>query len=196
MGILAYLRVSTDHQTTDNQKLQISERYQVDKWFVEHAVSGLIPAAERPAMKQLMEYCRENDTIVVVSIDRLGRNCIDVLSTVEHFKNKGVSLISMREGFDLNTPIGNMILTVLISVSTLEKDNLKLRQIAGINRVRAEKGRLGREKTIDDAAVRSWRIENNASIKETSEHFNISIASVKRAMTCAIKIKEAELLTN
>ena len=181
MSVLAYLRVSTDNQTCENQRLAIQERYQVSKWFVEDAVSGLVPAVNRPAMKQLMEYSREGDTVVVVAADRLGRNCIDVLTTVEFFKSKSVTVVSMREGFDLSTPVGNMVLTILASVAQLERENLKLRQLAGINRVRAEGGKLGRAKSIDDSSVAAWRSSNNASIKQTAEHFNISIASVKRA---------------
>lgn len=178
---IAYLRVSTDDQTTENQRRAIEARYKVSKWFVEEGVSGAIPAAQRPAMAALLAYVREGDTVVVVAIDRLGRNTIDVLTTVETLKTKGASVVSMREGFDLATPAGKLMLTMLAAVAELERENIKVRQMAGIERARAEGKNLGREKTIDDAVVARWRHENSASIKQTAVQFGISAASVKRA---------------
>lgn len=182
MTTIAYVRVSTDDQTTENQRRAIQDRYKVTKWFAEEGVSGTVLAAKRPAMAALLQYVREGDTVVVVAIDRLGRDTIDVLTTVEALRQKGVSVVSMREGFDLATPAGRLMLTMLAAVAELERDNIKARQMAGIERARAEGKVLGRTKTIDDQAVAKWRQENSASIKQTAEHFGISVASVKRAM--------------
>ena len=180
-SVIAYVRVSTDDQTTENQRRAIESRYNIAKWFVEEGVSGSIPASQRPAMGALLAYVREGDTVVVVAIDRLGRNTIDVLSTVESLQGKKVSVVSMREGFDLATPAGKLMLTMLAAVAELERENIKARQMAGIERARAEGKNLGREKVINDAEVRQWRQANSASIKATAEHFGISTASVKRA---------------
>lgn len=182
MTTIAYVRVSTDDQTTENQRRAIQDRYKVTKWFAEEGVSGTVLAAKRPAMAALLQYVREGDTVVVVAIDRLGRDTIDVLTTVEALRQKGVSVVSMREGFDLATPAGRLMLTMLAAVAELERENIKARQMAGIERARAEGKVLGRTKTIDDQAVAKWRQENSASIKQTAEHFGISVASVKRAM--------------
>ncbi|EKL9831180.1 recombinase family protein [Vibrio alginolyticus] len=179
--VIGYARVSTDDQTTENQKQAIEARYSVSRWFTEEAVSGASKAADRPAMAALINYVRDGDTVVVVAIDRLGRNTIDVLTTVEELKAKGVSVISMREGFDLSTSAGKLMLTMLAAVAELERENIKARQMAGIERARKEGKNLGREKVIDDVAVAQWRADNKASIKATAEHFGISTASVKRA---------------
>ena len=180
-SVIAYVRVSTDDQTNENQRRTIEGRYKISKWFEEEGVSGTIPAAQRPAMSALLAYVREGDTVVVVAIDRLGRNTIDVLSTVEVLQAKKVSVVSMREGFDLATPAGKLMLTMLAAVAELERENIKARQMAGIERARAEGKRLGREKKIDDATVAAWRHEHIASIQVTAQHFGISTASVKRA---------------
>lgn len=180
-SVIAYVRVSTDDQTNENQRRAIESRYNVSRWFEEEGVSGSIPASQRPAMGALLAYVREGDTVVVVAIDRLGRNTIDVLTTVETLKAKGVSLVSMREGFDLATSAGEFMLTMLAAVAKLERENIKARQMAGIERARAEGKNLGREKVINDDEVRQWRQANSASIKATAEHFGISTASVKRA---------------
>lgn len=180
-SVIAYARVSTDDQTNENQRRAIESRYNVSRWFEEEGVSGSIPASQRPAMRALLAYVREGDTVVVTAIDRLGRNTIDVLNTVEYLKAKKVSVVSMREGFDLATSAGKFMLTMLAAVAELERENIKARQMAGIERARADGKKLGREKVINDDEVRQWRQANSASIKATAEHFGISTASVKRA---------------
>jgi putative DNA-invertase from lambdoid prophage Rac len=176
-----YVRVSTDDQTTENQKRSIAERYQNVRWYSDDAVSGAVVAAQRPKLSQLLETVQNGDTVVVAAIDRLGRNTVDVLSTVELLKHKGVSVVSLRENFDLSTPVGIAMLTMLAAMAQLERENIKARQLAGLERARAEGKNLGREKTIDDSQVASWRSSNNASIADTAKHFSISPASVKRA---------------
>ncbi|MNQ06062.1 putative DNA-invertase from lambdoid prophage Rac [compost metagenome] len=108
--------------------------------------------------------------MIVPAVDRLGRNTIDVLNTVEALQGKGVSIISLREGFDLSTAIGKAMLTILAAVTELARSNVKTRQMAGIAKAPR------REKTMDDAAVSSWHKENSASTKLTAEHFGISPA--------------------
>ena len=143
-------------------------------------------ATQRPALAALLAYVREGDAVVVAAIDRLGRNTIDVRNTVEALKTRGVSVVSMREGFDLATPAGKLMLTMLAAVAELERENLKARQLAGLERAKADGKNLGRTKAIDDAAVVAWRTENSASIKAPAEHFGISAARVKRA--CAARV--------
>jgi DNA invertase Pin-like site-specific DNA recombinase len=99
-------------------------------------------------MAALLAYVREGDVVIVAAIDRLGRNTIDVLCTVEALKAKGVSVVSMREGFDLATPAGKLMLTMLAAVAELERENLKARQLAGLERAKAEGKALGRTKAL------------------------------------------------
>lgn len=104
-----------------------------------------------------------------------------MLATVEALQKKGVAIISQREGFDLSTPIGKAMLTMLAAVAELERSNIKARQMAGIQRAKAEGKALGRVKTINDNKVVAWRKDNGASIAATAAQFGISVASVKRA---------------
>ncbi|MFI8611177.1 recombinase family protein [Pseudomonas sp. NPDC077649] len=182
---LAYLRVSADGQSTAAQRHSIAERYNVQEWFVDEATSGATKAAQREGFAALLKFARKGDTVVVGAIDRLGRDTIDVLETVEALKAKGVAVVSMREGFDLSTSIGKAMLTMLVAVAELERSNIKARQMAGIERARAQGKKLGAPKRIDDQAVANWRAANQATIQETAAEFGISVAAVKRA--CASK---------
>ncbi|MBG4707845.1 recombinase family protein [Pseudomonas aeruginosa] len=185
MTTLAYVRVSTEDQSTEAQRHSISQLHNVQHWFADEATSGAIKALQRPGFAELFKFARIGDTLIVSAIDRRGRDTIDVLETVEALKAKGVRVISMREGFDLSSSAGKFMLTMLAAVAELERSNIKARQMAGIERARAQGKKLGAPKRIDDQAVANWRAANQATIQETATKFCISIAAVKRA--CASK---------
>ncbi|AZP88653.1 TPA: recombinase family protein [Klebsiella pneumoniae] len=143
--VIGYVRVSTSDQTVENQKQQINDAgYSVNRWFSDEAVSGAVKAANRPGFSELLNYVREGDTLVVIGIDRLGRNTIDVLSTVEMLQTKGVKVVSLREGFDLSTPVGKAMLTMMTGLASLEKDLIAERRTAGIKRAQSEGKHCGR----------------------------------------------------
>ncbi len=171
MAVIGYLRVSTGEQSVEAQRYSIEQTHKVETWFADEGVSGAVKALQRSGFAELFKFIRKGDTLIVPAVDRLGRNTIDVLNTVEALQGKGVSIISLREGFDLSTPIGKAMLAMLAAVAELERSNIKTRQMAGIAKAKAEGKALGREKIIDDAAVSIWRKENSASIKLTAEHF-------------------------
>ncbi|MBI6887218.1 recombinase family protein [Pseudomonas putida] len=179
MAIVGYARVSTGEQDVAAQKHSLG-KYSVEEWFEDQGVSGAVPALERPGCSAMLAYVRKGDTVVVSAVDRLGRDTIDVLSTVQALQAKGVSVISEREGFDLSKPVGKAMLTMLSAVAELERSNIKARQMAGIERAKADGKALGRKATVDPAVVSTWRKENAASIAQTAEHFGISTATVKR----------------
>lgn len=181
--ILAYTRVSSDGQSVEAQRHAIGQRYKVsdDGWFTDEATSGTTKALERDGFKALFTFARKSDTVIVAAIDRLGRNTIDVLETVEALAKKGVTVVSLREGFDLSTPTGKLMLTLLAGVAELERENIRARQMAGIEKARQDGRKLGAPKQHDDAAIASWRKTNGASIQATADHWGVSTATVKRA---------------
>lgn len=87
----------------------------------------------------------------------------------------------MREGFDLSNPTGKLMLTLLAGVAELERENIRARQMAGINKAKAEGRKLGAPKQHDDAAIAAWRKETGSSIATTAERWGVSLATVKRA---------------
>ncbi|HBU5945057.1 TPA: recombinase family protein, partial [Citrobacter freundii] len=90
METIGYCRVSTDDQSITNQQMQIEEAgYNIAKWFTDEAVSGSVKASSRDGFSRLLAYAREGDTVVVVAVDRLGRDTVDVLSTVKALQSKG-----------------------------------------------------------------------------------------------------------
>ena len=179
--LIGYTRVSTRDQHTAGHKDSIEKSYRISKWFEDESTSGTTEALKRPGFAALHQYVREGDTVIVPAIDRLGRDTIDVLTTVEAVKAKGATIISQREGFDLSTAMGKMMLTMLAAVAELERDNIRERQRVGLERAKAEGKVLGRPAKADKAAVSRWRHENGSSISQTAAHFEISESLVKQA---------------
>ena len=126
---LAYIRVSSKEQNEERQRVAISEKYKIDKWFVDK-MSG--KNMERPQFQQMLEFCREGDTIYIHDLSRLNRNTKDLLSTVELLEKKKVHLVSNKESIDTSTPVGRFFITVLGAIYELERENIRERQEEGI----------------------------------------------------------------
>jgi len=149
-NVIGYARVSTKEQTVDNQKQQITGRgYSVRKWFTDDAVSGSVESTKRLGLKSLLDYVREGDVLVITAIDRLGRNTIDVLSTITKLSEKGVKVISLREGVDLSTPTGMAVIGIMASLAQLEKDLIDERRKSGIQRAQSSGIHCGRPIKIE-----------------------------------------------
>ena len=178
--VIGYVRVSTSDQNVENQKQQIADAgYSVTRWFSDEAVSGAIKAGERPGFGELLSYVREGDTLIVIAIDRLGRNTIDVLSTVEKLQTKGVKVVSLREGFDLSTPVGKAMLTMMAGLASLEKDLIAERRAAGIKRAQAAGKHCGRPAKSDSATV-TGLFNAGKTWREIAEITGLSKASIYR----------------
>ena len=97
---LGYARVSTAHQSLCQQNDALtaagvdSARIYTDK------LSGTSTRQQRPGLAALLDYARQGDAIVVVGIDRLGRNAAEVMTTIRDLGERGIVLRSLREGID------------------------------------------------------------------------------------------------
>ncbi|MCA8301290.1 recombinase family protein [Burkholderia seminalis] len=149
-----YARVSTVDQHTANQLQEIQAAgFNVDKRrVIEEAISGSTPAAERPGFQKLLERMEEGDVLVVTKLDRLGRNAMDVQSTVQKLVDAGIRVHCLAlGGVDLASAAGRMTMGVLTAVAQFERDLLIERTQAGLARTKAAGTRLGRPSVLSDA---------------------------------------------
>lgn len=149
MAVFGYGRVSTGQQTTENQRLELSQAdYMIETefWYADEGVSGKVAASQRPAFKRLLEQIRKGETLVVSKLDRLGRDAIDVLQTVRQLGEHGVKVIVLQLGkdIDLTSSAGKLLLSMLAAVAEMERDLLVERTQAGLARAKAEGKTLGR----------------------------------------------------
>jgi DNA invertase Pin-like site-specific DNA recombinase len=141
-----YTRVSLEEQTTENQKLAAKAAgLTIDECFTDHGVSGGVKAMERPEFARMAALVKAGDILAVNSVDRIGRDTVDVLSTVEMFQAKGVKVCVLAYGnLDLTSDMGKMILTIAAGFAALERSNLRTRTKQGMARTKAQGTKLGR----------------------------------------------------
>jgi DNA invertase Pin-like site-specific DNA recombinase len=148
---LGYARVSTEHQSLDQQIDALTaagvdgERVYTDK------LSGASARVQRPGLAALLDYAREGDAIVVVGIDRLGRNAAEVMTTIRELGERGIVLRSLREGIDTSNATGRMVAGVLASLAELELELGRERRTASRDARRARSQSIGRPKALDDS---------------------------------------------
>jgi putative DNA-invertase from lambdoid prophage Rac len=149
--VFAYCRVSTADQTTENQTREIEAAgFAIErKRIVTESVSGSVAAAERPGFSKLIDRMESGDVLVVTKLDRLGRNAMDVRSTVESLAENGIRVHCLAlGGVDLTSAGGKITMTVIAAVAEFERDLLIERTQAGIDRARAEGKTFGRPSAL------------------------------------------------
>lgn len=184
---IAYFRVSTKDQSIEAQRGALGGGF--SKEFQDEGVSGSVLAADRPGFVALIEFVREGDTVFVSAVDRLGRDAIDVQTTVRTFLNKGVSVDVKGLGV-IGRGVGELIIAVLAQVAQMERTRILERcesgrvvaraSLANTGKTHKGKASLGRPVAGDAAAVVTWKKENSASIATTADHFGLSVATIKR----------------
>jgi putative DNA-invertase from lambdoid prophage Rac len=184
---IAYFRVSTGDQSIEAQSHAMGGGF--DKTFCDEGISGSTMAAQRPGFSKLLELARPGDVICVYAVDRLGRDALDVQSTVRNLIDRGVTVDVHGLG-PIGRGVGELILAVLAQVAEMERRRIAERTAAGRDAARkslAATGRthrgkesLGRPFANDGATVAKWRRENDASISATARKFGLSTATVKR----------------
>lgn len=157
--------------------------------FFDEGISGATIAADRPGFAALLKYVREGDVVHVYALDRLGRDALDVQSTVRNLLNSNV-ILDVKGLGPIGRGVGELITAVLAQIADMERHRIKERCDAGRNAARAAlaatglthrgKVSLGRPKAADAAEVAKWRSDNGATIPQTMVHFGISKATVSR----------------
>jgi putative DNA-invertase from lambdoid prophage Rac len=150
----AYCRVSSADQTTDNQVQEIaSAGFSVMKArTIVETVSGSVAAKERKEFAKLLDRLEPGDILIVTKLDRLGRNAMDVRSTVELLDSFGVKVHCLAlGGVDLTSPAGRMTMQVISAVAEFERDLLIERTNSGIKRAQAEGKKFGRPSSLAGA---------------------------------------------
>ncbi|MCB8835858.1 recombinase family protein [Aurantimonas sp. VKM B-3413] len=181
----AYLRVSTSDQTTQNQfgEIQAAGFDVKPKRVVTETVSGSVAAFERSGFAKLVDRMEEGDVLIVTKLDRLGRNAMDVRTTVEHLDRLGIRVHCLAlGGVDLTSSAGRMTMSVLNAVAEFERDLLIERTRAGLERAKAEGKRLGRRPSLA-AAVRCdvvAALGEGASVSALARRYGVSRTTIRR----------------
>lgn len=181
----AYCRVSSAEQTTDNQLREIEGAgFTVEpKRVVVETVSGSTAAMQRPGFAKLLDRLEAGDVLIVTKLDRLGRNAMDVRSTVERLTAEGVRVHCLAlGGMDLTSPAGKMTMGVICAVAEFERDLLIERTQSGLSRAKAEGTALGRRPALSpaqQAEVLSKRAKG-VSLGALAKSYGVSRSAIQR----------------
>lgn len=120
--------MSTVEQNEDRQ-VEALKKYNIERWYIEK-VSG--KDNNRKALKEMLDFAREDDVIYTLDLSRLSRSVKGLLEIVEKLNEKKIHLVSLKENIDSSTPTGKLMLTMIGAINEFERTNLLERQREGI----------------------------------------------------------------
>lgn len=137
---------------------------------------------DRPELKKMIEHLRSGDQVVVVKLDRIGRNTKNLIELSEQFENLGVDFISLGDSIDTSTATGRLFFSVLAAIAQFEADLNRERTMEGLEAAR-RRGNTGGRPRIDpemvDRALKMYRAKTFC-IREITQATGLSKASIYR----------------
>lgn len=148
--VYGYIRVSTDKQTVQNQKFEISlyakkNKIKIDSWISE-TISGTVIPSKRN-LGRLLEEVHTGDLIICSEISRLGRSMFMIMSILNRLMEKEVQIFTVKEGYRLGTDLTSKVLAFAFSISAeIERTLISDRTMEALKRKKSEGVVLGRPK--------------------------------------------------
>ena len=162
--MIGYRRVSSEGQNLDRQL----DGQQLDHVF-EEKISG--KDTNRPELQRLIEYARKGDTVIVHSLDRLGRSLLDLRKIVSELNAKGVAVRFVKEGMDFDAgsddPFKVLMLNMLGSFAEFERSLIKSRQAEGIKLAKEKGAYKGRSKCLNPEQAEEARARVAAGVPKS-----------------------------
>ena len=169
---IGYLRVSTIEQNLERQR----EGLKLDRSFIDK-VSG--KSVDRPALQEMLAYVRDGDTVIVHSMDRLARNVDDLRQIVKGLTAKQVRVKFIKEALEFtgeDSPMSNLLLSVMGAFAEFERTLIKERQMEGIELAKKRNVYKGRKVSLSEEQIILLKEQisfgNNKS--ELAKEFGIS----------------------
>ncbi len=197
-----YSRISTSTQKANRQieNFKSHEGFNPIKVYIDK-IQGNIPFMQRPEASKLFDVVTSTDeqvTLVVDSIDRLGRNLLDILKTIELFTANGISLKSIKEGFTTlldngkENPTAKLVISVMGSIAEMERNRIKERTSEGIAIAKA-KGKYHGRKLGSTQTTRKMLQRHSDVVKKLEKGLTIREISkiTGKSTTTIIKVKKS-----
>jgi DNA invertase Pin-like site-specific DNA recombinase len=191
-----YMRVSTDDQTVESQRMALQATCEHRGWEIVHVysdngISGAKGRDKRPGLDALLKDATRGRFDVVVSwaMDRLGRSLVDLLSTLRELEAASVALVLHQQAIDTTSPAGRMFFQVTGAFAEFERAMIRSRVKAGLERARARGVKLGRPQVGHkvEAAIRH-RLAAGEGMLKVARGLGIGVSTVQR-----VKRETAEL---
>lgn len=141
-----YVRVSTAMQAEEGVSLDTQVKriqghcdykgYKLEKIYQDSGISA--KDTNRPALKQLMSEMQKGEYVIVSDLSRLSRNTRDALNLFEEFKTNGVHFVCLNPDIQFDTPVGELLYTIMVAVHRLERQNISSHVSANMQRLSRE----------------------------------------------------------
>jgi DNA invertase Pin-like site-specific DNA recombinase len=183
-----YLRVSTDGQTTENQRLELTAAAEARGWpvtavYADQGISGAKGRADRPQLDRMLKDAvrRRFDVVMTWAVDRLGRSLPDLIGSMQELHGAKVDLFVLQQGLDTTTPAGRAMFGMLGVFSEFERSMIQERVKAGLNRAKAQGVVLGRPKVVSaiEDAIRD-RLAKGDGILKAAKALGVGVSTVQR----------------
>jgi DNA invertase Pin-like site-specific DNA recombinase len=185
--LIGYARVSTRAQDTDRQVADLlAAGVRRDDLYIDHGVSGA--RALRPAFGKALDALHEGDTLVITTLDRLGRSTGNMLelATVLRERRIGLRVLNLGGGdVDTSTPMGGMVFTVMAALAQMELEIKRERITDSVSKRRAAGRDLGgRRERFTDSQIENARrlIDAGQPATQVARDLGMSRATLYRRM--------------
>ncbi|WP_104195722.1 recombinase family protein [Cryobacterium sp. M15] len=181
--LIGYARVSTRQQPTDRQQVNIlADGVRRDDLYVDHGISGA--RASRPQFDRTVDALQDGDTLVVTTLDRLGRSTQNIRAFAEELRGRGAELRVLNlGGVDTATPMGSMLFTIMAALGQIEYDIKRERVVDSTTKRRiAGKDLGGRKLLITDSQIGNARrlIDGGETVTTVARDLGMSRATFYR----------------
>lgn len=176
--LIGYARVSTQDQNLELQREALT-RAGCRKIF-EDKVSGT--RADRPGLAKALEILREDDTLVVWKLDRLGRSVKQLVDLVGELHKQGAQFKSLTDAIDTGTPSGRFFFHVMASLAEMERELTIERTRAGLEVARQLGRKGGRKPKMTDSKIASARklLASGVPPRDVARNLGVSIPTLYR----------------
>lgn len=181
MALIGYARVSTADQDLALQ-LDALRASGVSRIFEDRGVSGA--KAERPGLNEAMAFLREEDTLVVWRLDRLGRSMTHLLETVARLEASGIGFRSLTESIDTTTPPGRLVFHLFGALGQFERDLIRERTNAGLRAAAARGRKGGRPKVVTSEKLSRAKelIDQGLTVREAASRVRVGKSALYNAL--------------
>jgi len=188
--VAVYLRVSTSHQTTENQFRELIDVCNRNRWQIvglyEETISGTKGLDERSELNRMMlDATRKKfDKVVVWSVDRLGRSMKHLITVLSQLDDLGIDVFSFAQGIDTSTTFGKSMFQMVGIFSELENNMRKERQSIGIKRAIDNGAKFGRKSIITNKLVQKVvdLRRKGLSMRGIATQLDISTSVIQKAL--------------